>query len=156
MTHYPIEIVNNNERLRFIWYSDDNNDYLICENAKLKSFKTYGDLEKYCLDNKLILDKTDHIKEYDFDIIKTWINSQIALSDNDILDFWNLFIDISVSLNCIFSGDKNDELRNAIYEKLCDSVIWCKENEKHGLNDSDKKIIAGYFKDGLEIFENNK
>lgn len=157
--HYPIEIKYQDEFLNLIWYSEENNDFLICDNEKLKTFNSLLDLKSFCSKNDLELNMIDEIKKYDFDQLKNWINNRNDLTDHDLLDFWNLFTDISVSLNCDYSGDKGDKLICKQYKKLCDSVIWNKKsNQDNNIIkiSSDRILISQILNDGLRIFDKHK
>lgn len=106
--------------------------------------------------NNLELNIIDEVKRYDFDQITNWIDNHIELTDHEILDFWNFFTDIAVSLNCDYSGNKDNTWVLEQYEKLCDAVIW---NKKHNKDNDviqvnpDKTVISQILNDGLRIFD---
>lgn len=97
-----------------IWFNEEQ-DGFITENEKITVFPNMTQLEKYCNKQKLTVE--DGISEYDLDRLHFWIGEVTPNIDVVfILNFWNIFMDIAVSVNKPFMG--NEEQNGGVYRKL--------------------------------------
>jgi hypothetical protein len=162
LQYYPIEIIYKTKTYFLLWISDEV-DIVETIEDKLLWFSCISDLEKYSLEQQIGLNIIEKTTIYDFDALENWINSTKKEYDpEDLLNFWNILLDISISVKRIFSGDNNSEIRDIVYNRLCDVTIW-KDTEARKLNMdnlenwSDGEILEtkGILRQGINIFKDS-
>ncbi|MCL2817166.1 MAG: hypothetical protein FWD39_02110 [Clostridiales bacterium] len=148
-----------------IWYSDDKDGLFCNEDKKILCFSDKASALHYLSVKNLCLyeyDPDEEIVLYDFDKLKTWINSDDStVNCREMLNFWNIFTDIAYSTGKKFKGDKRENLISLIYDKL----FWGNnlpavkpEDEEDFIPIWDKKQIKtmkSVMKNGLNIFSKN-
>ncbi|WP_321386349.1 hypothetical protein [uncultured Enterococcus sp.] len=154
--YFILEIKYNQKKYYSIWISDDQ-DSLITENEKITLFSDMLSLKKYCERKRLSLE--EGISEYDIDKLVDWINEKISTVDvSFILDFWNIFMDVSNSVKELFVG--NEEKYSDLYRKLFYGnnlpTINTSENDYIPVwNEHEVDQIKNIMKDGLKLFREN-
>lgn len=97
-----------------IWF-DDERDGFITENERIITFPNKAQLKKHCSKQKLAVEES--ISEYDLDKLDYWISEVDPTIDAVfILNFWNIFMDVSASVDKPFMGD--EEQNGEVYRKL--------------------------------------
>ena len=109
--YYPIKINLETETFHIIWYSGDV-DGVLCENNRVVWFSSFYNLSSYCKKHGLELEKDISV----FDLQKP--SNKSNLKFNEVLDFWNLIIDISSSVELPFSGTADSGIVIDLYNKL--------------------------------------
>ena len=147
-----------------IWYSNGGKDGLVCNNEKeILCFLDESAALLYLSEKDLHLyDPKDAPTIYDIDRLEAWIHSDSATVDcNEILNFWNMFTDVSYTTGVKFKGDKKKKLTNLIYNKLFyglnlpsikpeDEEDWMPVWDKRQL-----KIMKSIMENGLNILNQN-
>ena len=157
MEHYSIRIKYREEENYLIWFSEENDDFIIRDKDKLKTFRKRNELYEYSTEKGIFLNNNEECKKYDFDILVEWLKNGNEIELNELLDYWNLFIDISVSMHIDYSGDRDEEVRNNLYKKLCDRVIWTRakktvQESRIGLTNFELQKLVEFLKEGIEIY----
>lgn len=152
-----------------IWYSDDKDGLFCNEDKKMLRFSDKDSALHYLSVKNLCLyeyDPDEEIVLYDFDKLKTWVNSDDStVNCRETLNFWNIFTDIAYSTGRKFKGDKKfkdnkrERLTSLIYDKLfCGSNILKPKDEEDFIPIWDKKqikMMKSVMKNGLNIFSKN-
>ncbi len=100
-----------------IFYYDEIDGFVIDENGFVINFDEVSDVIDYSKRNHIKVD-VENPNLLDLDIVQNWMNN----SDNKIenynpfLEAWNLFEDISISINENF--DKEKEVTNNLYNRI--------------------------------------
>jgi hypothetical protein len=132
--HYYFVDFKYKEKVYFcLWYTDEV-DGFHTNNEGLEIFDSLEQAKNYCTKNAMTYN--DEHTHYDIDKVEEWVNNGTG-GDVDwelILDFWNIAIDLTVSLKVEFIGNIDDEY-NDIYDKLFYG------NNLPTINTSDKEYI---------------
>ncbi len=140
--YYPVKLRMDKRDFFLIWYSSENEDRIISSDDELEIFNSLDELINFSKSQLLRLNLEEEISFYDLD----------KSTDNDIeevLNLWNLFTDIAISVNISFLGDIHGQIRNDVYNKLCDDVIWKKEIAF--FTDKEQEFIKEALIEGKEI-----
>jgi len=141
-----------------LWYTNDKNGIITAEN-KILSFSSISQIEDYKKINSI--DTETYEIKIDFDNIASWINGKSSTFDiKNILEIWNLFTDISESIDLDFKGDHKSHLTNKIYDKIfygnnLPSVTPEGKSYSPIWNKFEIKRIKEIFLNGFEMFNKN-
>lgn len=158
--YYPLEINFSDNSYFLLWYTDEE-DGVEIEEEKIIWFRTLIELENYSLNNQIELNTTENRIVYDFDKLENWAKSDIRkYNPVEILNAWNLFTDLSISLNKKYSGDIPEILRDRIFERLNDITIWnnteARRQKLYNLenwNEEEIQKVKSILVEGLNIFK---
>lgn len=152
--HYIVGLDFNFRKLYIIWVSDEV-DTVIVKGGQVLGFKTKDALLSYAKEQSLLL--KDGITYYNVYKIQQWLLEPNNRFDcNEFLNFWNLCIDISASVNQPFSGDVKGEIRNTIYDKLFDgSGVFIADDPNPVFTDEEVIKLAEITGDGVQLLTSN-
>lgn len=154
--HFAVLFIYEYEQHYSIWISDDQ-DSLMTENEKIILFSDMLSLKKYCERKRLSLE--EGIAEYDIDKLAGWVDEESSTIDvSFILDFWNVFMDVSNSVKELFVG--NEEEYSDLYRKLFYGnnlpTINTSENDYIPVwNEHEVDQIKFIMKSGIKLFREN-
>ncbi len=150
--YYLTKIIYNGLTYFLIWYSNDEDGFLLFDQQLLVFFSveeanTFADKEH------IIFEKG--ITVFDLsEIIELINNVEISQNCRILIDIWHFFSDLSKSLNEEFIGDYNDEEIIDIYNKLFygSNLELLKNEEYHpSFNVDEKHKCWEIFESGLSI-----
>lgn len=150
--YYLTKIIYNGLTYFLIWYSNDEDGFLLFDQQLLVFFSveeanTFADKEH------IIFEKG--ITVFDLsEIIELINNVEISQNCRILIDIWHFFSDLSKSLNEEFIGDYNDEEIIYIYNKLFygSNLELLKNEEYHpSFNVDEKHKCWEIFESGLSI-----
>lgn len=158
-TYYLINIIFNKTHYYCAWFDNDQTGLLTTEENKLLQFPSADKLRRYLEEQRFNI-SPHPIEVFDFDEIRQWADNPAAqtIDGEKFLNAWNMFTDISTSLNAIF---ENDQKRNKkVYEKLfwgTNPPSMTPEGEKYMPNWTKKecKQLAAVLHRGIELFSTN-
>lgn len=105
----------------FIWYSNDVDRVIVNKSGHIPIFRDTSMLQAYVVQHHLSLENEEPTL-YDLDFIIRWIAepNQSLLNESALLNAWNLFGDIAVSVDDEKYNQYNqhDENADKVYEKL--------------------------------------
>lgn len=153
MFYEIVKFIINNYNYYCIWFSNEDTEGFITENNKLVIYYNKNDAKRYAFKKKIILSK--RISIYNFDSLIEYIEKNNCI---ELLNFWNIFRDISACLKLNFCGNKRDEETNQLYNKLfCGNNILTDEKnmyfpvwEKDEIN-----LIKKIMYDGVTMVKKN-
>ena len=137
--YYLTKIIYNGLTYFFIWYSNDEDGFLLF-NQRLLVFSSVEEANIFADKEHIIFEKG----------ITVFYLSKIT----ELIDTWHLFSDLSKSLNEEFVGDYNDEEIVDIYNKLFygSNLKLLKNEEYHpSFNVDEKNKCLEIFQSGLSI-----
>ncbi len=152
MNTYVVEIIINEIRKYLLWYSNEN-DGFFCSNDNILYFNNNADCLDYAKMKGMTIEKEYTV--YDLNLIKDWIITPNKDIDcNYFLEIWNLFNDISFSLNVDFIG--NYHSTNSVYDKLffgCNlpSISYTSKDYIPRWTYDEIEMIKNVFLNGLNI-----
>lgn len=160
--YYPILIKHKLNTDYLIWHTNSD-DGIICHESKLKKFTSIERLQSYADKNLIKLEPNEQLTTYNFNQIEQWLKGlDNNIQPKQILDVWNLMIDMAASLRIDFTGDKDYELRNRIYSRLYDLTIWkdgevLKMHLNHLNNWKNEEVIhtKKILQEGIDIYESH-
>jgi hypothetical protein len=143
-----------------IWYSNDKDLILFNAEDKALKFEKKSDLHLYLKKHKLIL-KEERPIVHDLDYVINWMKGyDLFLPDcNQLLNIWNLFIDLSNSART--GGEdfkKIDNRNNKLYNKIfknCNLPSFSKNirSAKRTITENEKSLLLEVMNSGLMLFE---
>ncbi len=141
-----------------LWYEADKLGFV--KEEGLLSFKTALEAREYARE-KLGYKEELELLFYDIDSIERRLNSQVEyLGLEDILDFWNISMDLSSSLDLDFKGRLKNRQLSSIYDRLFfgqNMDIFSEEDpeEDQGpdFTDQEIQIMEELIRDGLGLFK---
>jgi hypothetical protein len=100
-----------------IWFSNDMDGVVTRSDGTVPSFRDQEALQAYASNHHLTLDEMEPLL-HDLDIVVEWLDFSLAaeLDYDTVLTIWNLFGDLSTSVNGDFDRDR--KRTQHIYEKL--------------------------------------
>ena len=137
-----------------IWTTDEK-DYVLSSKNKLLIWRELSDVREYAEKNDIIF-KDDTVTNYDLKSIKKWCDSKNTNVDcTTVLNVWNIFSDISYSVNMMFIG--NQTQLDGIYNKLfygtnCPAINTVNQDYKPEFSSDEIQVIKSVMLDGLRIF----
>jgi hypothetical protein len=139
-----------------IWCSNDKDRVLTNINEKILNFSSKQELYKYALKNEINIEQ-EEATIYNIDAIVEWINvgDSKSIDCNEFNSAWNLFEDISRSVNKSF--DSNKKVKK-IYDKLfrgCNLPAVTPQNKRY-VPEWDKgevEILKNILSKGIQIFK---
>lgn len=144
MEYYMVEFIINQSSFYCIWFTG-NTDGFITEKGRLKYFYDNSELKDYCNTMKINLQNSE--TRYDLDRISDKVFLDISEKDCcELIDCWNIFLDIARSVNEDFYGNKKE--LNDLYSKLfygCNLQI---------INTSNKKYIPEWSEEERTFIDN--
>ena len=114
--YYLTKIIYNGLTYFFIWYSNDEDGFLLF-NQRLLVFSSVEEANIFADKEHIIFEKGITVF-YLSKITELIDNVEISQNCQSLIDTWHLFSDLSKSLNEEFVGDYNDEEIVDIYNKL--------------------------------------
>jgi hypothetical protein len=141
--YYPVKIQINGQKLYCIWYSLEEEDRLISKNDQLLVFSSMNKVVNFSKYRGLKLNLDYETAFYNLDIPFEENNS------SSLLGFWNIFSDIANSINVSFRGDIQGAIRDQVYDKLCDEVIW--KQSKAYFSDEEWSLLHELWNEGKEM-----
>jgi hypothetical protein len=140
-----------------IWFSNENDGFVVDENGLIPSFVNLSGLQKYANEKQMDVD-VENSELLNLDVVQSWLNnSEQKIADyNPFLNAWNLFEDISVSTNGNF--DANKKLTKEIYNKIfwgCNIPAVTPEGKSYEpiWTKKELKIICETLDFGFQIFK---
>ncbi len=104
-----------------IWFLDEVDGLVTdpaTEELRLQNFNKKEDLLEFTQKAGIAIEEEVSAK-YDLDLLNDWLKNPTGLIDcQDFLNTWNLFTDVTTTLGIEFNGNKNEEARNLVYDKL--------------------------------------
>jgi hypothetical protein len=127
-----------------LWYTDELDGFEV-EDNRLIWFKQENNMKKFCYEKNISF--SDEVISFDIEQLSAMIKYKPEEFDCKlILDMWNIFSDVSKSVNQHFIGD--DDMAYNIYSKIFYG------NNLPAINTSGKKYIPLWNKEELEtIYE---
>ena len=150
--YYLTKIIYNGLTYFFIWYSNDEDGFLLF-NQRLLVFSSVEEANIFADKEHIIFEKGITVF-YLSKITELIDNVEISQNCQSLIDTWHLFSDLSKSLNEEFVGDYNDEEIVDIYNKLFygSNLKLLKNEEYHpSLNVDEKNKCLEIFQSGLSI-----
>ncbi|WP_162847149.1 hypothetical protein [Mucilaginibacter gracilis] len=143
------------QSIYIIWILDEVDTVLLDEQSKIIGFKTVDELHVFLEKNNMQL--TDEVSCVDVGKVQRWIVSPNKNIDYlTFLDTWNLFIDISESLNIAYLGDKKGAVRNSVYNKLFDRAgPFITQDSSAIFNEKEIVVLAKIMENGFDLLLNN-
>ncbi len=139
--YYIVNFIMNRNNHFCLWYTDELDGFEV-EDNKLIWFKQENNMKLFCYDKNITF--SDGVISFDIDQLSDMIKFKPEEFDcNLILDMWNIFSDVSKSVNLPFKGD-NDMVLD-IYSKIFYG------NNLPAINTSGKKYIPIWNEEELEI-----
>ncbi|MFC4306055.1 hypothetical protein [Cohnella boryungensis] len=111
--HYPFVFVVNEKEYLSIWFTNDNDGFVI-EDGKLLIFDNMTKLTKYIVFNDLNF--VNEITRLSINLIRGLMESKNEMDCTEMLNFWNTISDLAKSSGTIYLGDSNEFID--IYNKL--------------------------------------
>jgi hypothetical protein len=150
----------NHSNIYLIWYSDESDGIVLGEDKKLLTFSNQKLLRSFAEKQKIKLQKVGAAL-HNMDIVQTWLwNPTRRIDCFEFLLAWNLFTDVSTSLNENFKGNRKSIIRNMVYDKLffgnnlpSITPVGKKYFPKWSLIEI--AVLSSILKDGLRILKNN-
>lgn len=155
-TYYIIEFKDISKSYFYIWFTNDIDGFLV-KNGEVVLFSSYEDAKEYCRKSGFLLEQP--LTYYDIAEIRELVIQKRGSIENDkILDFWNIMIDFSKSINKAFEGSKEEY--NRIYDKLffgnnLPSINTTKETYIPKWSDKEKEMIYNVLRNGLFLLNVN-
>ena len=143
LEYYPVQIQINGKTIFCLWYALENEDRLISSKDKLTVFSSMDEVIRFCVNRELKLNLEHETAFYDLDIPFEENESK------ELLSFWNIFTDIANSINISFRGDVQGGIRDDIYDKLCNEVIW--KVVKAQFSKEEKELLRELWNEGKEM-----
>lgn len=114
--YYLISFIYKQITLYCIWVSDDK-DYIITKNDKILFFNTLDKLSEYVKKEEMVIVKSEEV-QYNLDKMILWCydESNVNCGCDEILNMWNICIDVANSTKKHFIG--NDNIYDSLYEKI--------------------------------------
>lgn len=159
MEYFLIRCIYECKEFFAIWYTDEK-DGFYSRDKKILCFTNIDNALQYSLQNGIVI-KDESIPTYDFNQLVNWLNSDNNEVDcNNILDFWNIFMDAAFTTKLKFIGNEKDEETSIIYEKLfygCNIFVRIRkqdgEEEYIPIWDRDEiKLLKSVLENGLNLF----
>jgi len=114
--YYPCRCRLDKKDFYFIWFSGEKDGVFVESDGKIPTFEDLSKLLKYASLQNISL-KDENANLFDLDKVENSIKQDsFEVNCIDFLNTWNLFDDVSHSLNGNF--DSNRKMTNKIYEKL--------------------------------------
>lgn len=150
--YYLTKIIYNGLTYFLIWYSNDEDGFLLFD-QQLLVFFSVEEANTFADKKHIIFEKG--ITVFDLsEIIELINNVEISQNCRILIDIWHFFSDLSKSLNEEFIGDYNDEEIIDIYNKLFygSNLELLKNEEYHpSVNVDEKHKCWEIFESGLSI-----
>lgn len=142
-----------------IWYSNEQDGVLVDEGGCVLSFPDRGSLLKYAESQGLSIEAEESTL-HNLDELVRWLNS----GDTNLIECdnyngaWNLFADVSHSINGDFDADK--DLTQKLYDKLfwgCNLPSITPEGEQYhpAWTKRELKIMRDVLSSGLQMFRSS-
>ena len=150
--YYLTKIIYNGLTYFLIWYSNDEDGFLLF-NQRLLIFFSVEEANIFADKEHIIFEKGITVFNLS-KIIELINNVEISQNSRILIDAWHLFSDLSKSLNKDFVGDYNDEEIIDIYNKLFygSNLKLLKNKEYHpSFNVDEKHKCSEIFQSGLSI-----
>src|ERR671931_550924 len=108
--------IDNNDA-HLIWYTDERDGIVVDSDGKIPGFRDTDDLLEYAKGKTLQVDAEGAIL-HDLDVLVEWLKQKESerVDCNNLLAAWNLFEDVSHSVDGGFDPDR--DVTKEIYEKL--------------------------------------
>ncbi len=152
--YYLIKLLFKGSDYYLIWFSDDI-DGLLIENQRLLVFSSVDEAKIFASNEHIVLE--NGITDYDLSHFTELINNTgISKNCGMLIDIWNLFSDLSKSLNEHFAGDDEDEETIDIYNKLfygCNLELLETEEYHPNFDDDEKNKCYEIFKSGMLLLD---
>lgn len=155
---YPIRIVLDSVDYHCIWYSNEQ-DGVITANDKIIAFTSLDELQLYIQEHYAALE-TLEVAIYYLNTIAAWVKHPQPQDINCVLllDAWNLFIDVSASLQ--IKLEENQKINKKLYDKLfwgCNLPSMSPPGEEYIpiFTQKECKRLAGILDRGLVILKEN-
>lgn len=147
-------ITGNNRYL--IWYSNEQDGVFVDAKGKVPSFASVENLLSYAETRGIIVELEEpHL--HNLDLLVRWLKKPDAksVSCNEFNNAWNLFSDVSASINGNFDSDK--KLTQKIYDKLfwgCNLPAVTPEGKQyHHWTKRELQLMHDVLLTGVEMFE---
>ena len=154
MKHYLTEVVYDKKRYFMIWYSGDEDGFLLSD-QRLLVFPSIEEANIFAQKEKITFETEESV--YDFsDLIGLINNVQLPENCRVLIDAWNFFSDLSKTLNETFVGESDEEATIAIYDKLfrgCNLEILKSEEYHPVFDDKETCNCRAVFLNGLSILK---
>ncbi len=115
--YYPFSYLLDGQIAHLIWFSDERDGVFVDADTNVPSFNRIGELSEYSKSRGMSVELADSIL-LDLDSVSEWLEEETTVSVDCVilLNAWNLFDDVSRSVNGSFDADR--KLTNPIYDKL--------------------------------------
>lgn len=142
-----------------IWYSDDFSNRFVLENHRLLVYKTKEEVEDYINEHIPYIDEEEiDFSLFNLDEYSKFNEDNKNCESSEILDFFNIVMDITNTLNINYVAEEDKDLVERIYNKLFYSnEIISSDNitlsigNKFNLNFEEEVMLKKLIKRGLEI-----
>jgi hypothetical protein len=109
--HFPLAIDLDGRRRWVLWFGDDPSG-VVCADGRVVSFPVLADLRTFAADLGVVL--VHEAAAIDLDHVLVWESEPNV---RDVLDAWNLMIDVAASLERPFPD--GDGEHDGLYDKVC-------------------------------------
>ncbi|HEY4543571.1 MAG TPA: hypothetical protein VIG40_02910 [Tissierellaceae bacterium] len=142
-----------------IWYSDDFSNRFVLDNHRLLVYKTKEEVEDYINEHIPYIDEEEiDFSIFNLDEYSKFNEDDINCESSEILDFFNIVMDITNTLNINYIAEEDKDLVERIYNKLFyNNEIISSDNitlsigNKFNLNFEEEVMLKKLIKRGLEI-----
>jgi hypothetical protein len=155
--YYIVKFRLNNKDSYLIWCTNDIDKVLTTTNGKILHFPNKQSLLAYAANNKITI-VPEEPAFYNLDSVSEWIKTGNTknVNCNKLNNAWNLFQDISLSVNVAFDSKK--EITDTVYEKLfwgCNLPVVTPEGKSYVPIWSQKeiKILKNILSVGIKLFK---
>ncbi len=140
-----------------IWYSDDFSNRFVLENHRLLVYKTKEEVE----DNIPYIAEEIDFSIFNLDEFSKFEEENIDCESSEIIDFFNIVMDITNTLNINYVAEEDKELVERLYDKLfygneivSSDNITLSIGNKFNLNFEEELMLKNLIKRGLELIIN--
>jgi hypothetical protein len=168
-THYPLRYRLDNKDRFLIWFTvdgagEDLDGVVLNQKGEILVFRSREEVFSYCDFGALEVER-DYDCLHNFDVVIRWMKRKkskwfgaTAIDCKEFLDTWNLFGDISRSLDGDFDSDR--ERTSKIYDKLFyganpPAITPKGEHYTPYWPNKEKRIIRDVLSHGLQMFRNH-
>ena len=153
MEYCVVKIIYGGEKYA-VWCFGEREE-LLTQNGRIALFSTAEGAVNYAKEQGLTLESAVR-HTYDIDLLeKSCEQGELLMPEHQILKFWELFRDVSLSVGVPFASSGRSFILNDIYDKLCMTVYADLESDALLLDDEEYELIAGVFLEGVRMLRQN-
>jgi len=152
IVHYVICLDFKFRQLFIIWVSDTETDrVLVDEHCEIVAFESEIKFREFAKADIDIL--SNEFTQYDIYKLQQWLLDPHPAFDGVLfLNLWNLFIDVSESINVEFLGDIHEPVRDSVYNKLFDmSGLFIVDDPTPVFASDEIDVLSRIMQNGLDI-----